>query len=236
MLGLLQQQEVIRYIKEKYEPAKWGLYKHIRPTIIHIDYICAIWFTANVQHQMCSIEIWAICAMCMLTSVIFPYKERKILFFVVNKLQWKYAVYCFCTQCKVCRYLWRTLVCLCVCVVGIADKQAVVVEVEGVHPLRLLTQSWQSVASGAPRKLAGGARFCNPIPSILHTAPKNTQKYTQLSAQTSPRAILFILFCYNRFSGIFLVQFACLFVCLCRTVRHTRSHSASVSGLHAVRC
>ncbi len=66
--------------------------------------------------------------------------------------------------------------CVHVCVVGRADKQAVGWEVEGVHRLRLLTQFWQNATPGAPRNLAGGAQRCNLIPSIQHTAPKSTQR------------------------------------------------------------
>lgn len=45
-----------------YNQSKWGLYKQTKLRIIHNDYVYAIYFMANLQHQMCSIELWAICS------------------------------------------------------------------------------------------------------------------------------------------------------------------------------
>lgn len=96
-------------------------------------------------------------------------------------------------------YVCALLYCVCVHVVGRADKQAVGWEVEGVHRLRLLTQSWQNAAPGAPRNLAGRAQRCNLIPAIQHAAPKNAHRgigckgHSSIYTYTSPCVFFFPL-------------------------------------------
>lgn len=77
-------------------------------------------------------------------------------------------------------------------------------EVEGVHRLRLLTQSWQNASSGAPRNLAGPAQRCNPIPSIQHTAPETQWNGLRALSILIPLLVTFSSFCVTiGFRGFF---------------------------------
>lgn len=119
-----------RKIGYKYDQSKWGLYKRMQPTVIQNDYISAIWFTANPQHQMCSIKLWAVRALAglklsTLSGTNIDCAVYVSAFSAVKKIT---AETCRC----VCLHAERTSLCLFfarlyrmyVCVVGRAGKQA----------------------------------------------------------------------------------------------------------------
>lgn len=137
-------------------------------------------------------------------------------------------------------YVWVCLpICLCtvelcVCVVGRADKQAVGWEVEGVHCLRLLTQSWQNGVSGAPRNLAGGTLSCNLIPLHPTSSTENTQKQAARDTALSiliPLLVPFSSFCVTIGLREFIYLFflsnlpSCQSSCLLLSGTHSLTHS-----------
>lgn len=193
-----------RKIGYKYDQSKWGLYKRMQPTVIQNDYISAIWFTANPQHQMCSIKLWAVRALAGLKLSILSGTNIDCAVYVsafsaAKKKLRKHAAVCVYAQSEQ-AYVFSSrdfTVCMCAWLAG-PENRHWAGRVEGLHRLRLLTQFWQNWTPRAPRNPAGGAQHCNPIPSVQHGAVKNARRRTcqghgSICSYSSARAFLNIL-------------------------------------------
>lgn len=184
-----------RKIGYKYDQSKWGLYKRMQPTVIQNDYISAIWFTANPQHQMCSIKLCAVRVLAGLKLSILNGTNIDCAVYVSAfsaKLR-KHAAVCVYTQSEQ-AYVFS----MCAWLAGPVNRHWVG-RVGGLHRLRLLTQFWQNKTPRSPRNPAGGAQRCNPIPSIQHGAVKNAQRracqgHSSICSYSSNRSFFIFIF------------------------------------------